>query len=318
MKILKHSLSISIWVFTLICFSQEQQKQQFSNLEIDKVVNDLCISITNTYFHITKGEQLTSLIRNKLKAGDFYKQPIHEVTKELTRILRKEANDVHFYVGKNRKTDNKKEVVKKVKINKNGGFVEVKLLENNIGYIKWTNCLASDLAFKKITSALVFLEGCDYLIFDITKNGGGDGRSSGHINKYLFKTNEYQNLLIKRCKDEQDWYQSEVAYNYTEGPNFFKIPVYIMVSKNTASAAEYFAFIAQEMGRATILGQKTAGAGNPVSKVSFGDFFAFIPICEIKTKEGKSIEAKGVVPDIELKSNDWMNETINYIISTKK
>ena len=176
----------------------------------------------------------------------------------------------------------------------------MKILDNNIGYVKWNRCIASDEALKKIKSALVFLEGCDYLIFDISINGGGDGRSNGFINQHLYANSEYQNLLVKRCKGEKEWHQSEVPYNYSDGPKFYDAPIYIITSKETGSAAEYFAFISQEMKRATILGEKTTGAGNPVTMVTIGDFYMYVPICEIKTIEGKSIEAKGVIPDIKI------------------
>ncbi|RYF96181.1 MAG: hypothetical protein EOO02_22480, partial [Chitinophagaceae bacterium] len=92
--------------------------------------------------------------------------------------------------------------------------------------------------------------------------------------------------------------------------------VFIMVSDRTASAAEYFAFIAQEMKRATILGAKTAGAGNPVTMVNFDNYFAYIPICQITTKSGKSIEGVGVMPDVQLTENR-LEETINYILGKR-
>lgn len=228
-------------------------------------------------------------------------------------LLRNQTNDIHFYIGKSNPDVEKDPIKELPKQNFNGGFTEVKILENNIGYIKWDRCIANDEAFRKIKSALVFLEGVDKLIIDISENPGGDGRSGNFINYHLYENPSYQSLLMKRCVGEENWYQSEVAYNYSDAPKFFDIPLYIITSKNTGSASEYFAFTAQEMQRATIIGKTTAGAGNPVTMVTMGDYFMYVPVCEIVTYEGKSIEAKGVIPDIELISNDLLNETLNYI-----
>tara|TARA_B110000114_G_C15031084_1_gene372966 strand:- start:229 stop:1182 length:954 start_codon:yes stop_codon:yes gene_type:complete len=316
MNIIKQLFTTAFLLATMIVFSQDFD--ELSRKQTDSLINNLCLNLQNTYFDSLKANELSKVLNQKLKKEEFYNIKTDSLTKKLTSILRQSTKDIHFYVGRNIKTQNSDTIKEFPKVNFNGGFIEIKILRNNIGYIKWDRCIANDEAFKKIKSALIFLEGCDYLIFDISNNPGGDGRSSGFINQHLYRDSTYQNLLLKRCVEEKEWYQSEVAYNYSDGPKLYDIPVYIITSKNTGSAAEYFAFIAQEMKRATILGETTAGAGNPVTMVSFGDFFAYIPICEIKTYEGKSIEAKGVMPDVNLISKDWINETVEYIIKNNK
>jgi C-terminal processing protease CtpA/Prc len=300
-----------------ILFSQKQDT--LSRNHTNELVNNICKNLEEKYFNESKSLELSTLLKHKLSKNKFYNIPTDTLTKHLTKLLREKTNDIHFYVGRNKKKAKDNESNQKTaNKNYNGGFVEVKILENNIGYIKWDMCIANDEAFEKIKSAFVFLKGCDYLIFDISKNPGGDGRSSGFINQHLYEDTKYQSLLIKKCRGESEWHQSEVPYNYSDGPKFFDIPIYIITSKNTGSAAEYFAFIGQQMNRATILGDTTAGAGNPVTMVTIDDFFIYIPICEIKTQEGKSIEAIGVVPNVFLTSKDWVNETLEYIMNTNK
>ena len=320
MKYLKIIPLAILLVTTINSYSQTAELKtvalNYTKTETDSLLQNLCKNLKETYFNNEKSEMLQKTLMTKLKSGDFYNLPVDTITKKITELLRTKANDIHFYLGHKNK-DEKSNIGEKKKENFNGGFVEVKLLEHNIGYIKWIKGVANDEAFEKIASAFTFLKGCEYLIIDITHNPGGDGRSNGFINQHLFKENDYQNLLLKKCKGESDWHQSEVPYNYSPAPKFFEIPLYILVSKKTGSSAEYFAFIAQEMGRATILGETTAGAGNPVTMKSFGDFFAYIPICEIKTTDGKSIEGKGVIPNVKLSSTDWIKETINYILSKK-
>lgn len=298
-------------LFAFLVFSQlNAQNNTLSKPETDSMITELSEVLNRTYFDKVKSEIIIETLQKKLKAGELYDVP--NITSKLTIILRELTNDIHFFVGVNPPRDNERRPRQERSYN-NGGFSEAKIIDINIGYIKWNDFTANDDSFQKIISALQFVEGCKYLIFDISKCPGGDGRIGGFVQSHLFRNNSYQNLLLKKCGGDDDWYQSEVPYNYTNGPKFYDIPVYVMVSEGTASAAEYFAWILQEMGRATILGKTTAGAGNPVTRVEFGDYFAFIPICQIITKDGRSIEAKGVIPDVELPTDSLLQETIKYI-----
>lgn len=187
------------------------------------------------------------------------------------------------------------------------------MLEGNIGYIKWNDFVADERSFQKAIAALQFLQGCKYLIFDLSECPGGDGRAGGFMNAHLFKDHDYQDILRKRCTGEREWHRSEVAYNHAKGPKFYDVPVFVIVSGHTASAAEYFALIIKETGRGIVLGDTTAGAGNPVTMVTFGNYFAYIPICEIETRGGMSIEGKGLLPNVNLVSDDPLEETLEYI-----
>ncbi|RYY54940.1 MAG: hypothetical protein EOO09_12470 [Chitinophagaceae bacterium] len=286
-----------------------------SNALADSLVIHYLDKVDQVYFDKAGAATIRKELTHKRKAGEFYNLPAKTLTDTLSRVLRRITHDIHFYVGvkdvQKAETDRPKD---RPKINNNGGFAEVRLLRENIGYLKWTNFIADDNSFQKFIAAAKFLQGCESLIIDISQNGGGDGRIGGFVNQHLYEDAAYQDLLIKKCGGEKDWHQSEVPYNYSDGPKFYDIPVFIMVSDRTASAAEYFAFIAQEMKRATILGAKTAGAGNPVTMVNFDNYFAYIPICQITTKSGKSIEGVGVTPDVPLTENR-LEATIEYILA---
>jgi hypothetical protein len=292
-----------------------------SNKETDSLVIHYCAVLKDYYFDKPKAKEIEKVLLKKLKSKEFYGLPAPLLTNHLSLLLRDLTKDLHFYVGiqdpapqQSDETTATDPVPQEESVNHPSGFTEVKLLENNIGYIKWTEFIADDHSFKKFIAALTFLEGCDFLIFDISNCPGGDGRMGGFVNRHLYETDDYQNILLKKCAGEDEWHQSEVPYHYTNGPTFYHVPVFIITSKNTGSAAEYFALIAQETKRAVILGETTAGAGNPVIMIPFDSYFAYVPVCEIKTQSGKSIEGKGVVPDVLLKSDNWLEETQNYIL----
>jgi len=286
-----------------------------SKQETDSLILQYCEVLNETYFNQEKARDVTRTLRKKLKAGEFYN--VTQLTDRISLLMREMTHDIHFYLGVNQPADTTiiSEVTDASAEHKNGGFSQVRILEGNIGYIRWDAFVVDEGSFKKAIAALQFVEGCKALIFDLSHCPGGDGRIGSFMHRHLFEGDAYQNLLQKRCTGEKSWSVSEVPYNYTNGPALYDLPVYVIVSEHTASASEYFALIMQEMKRGVVLGNTTAGAGNPSTIVTFGNFFAYIPICEIETTNGTSIEGKGVKPDIFLTSEDWIEETVEYIRS---
>ena len=76
--------------------------------------------------------------------------------------------------------------------------------------------------------------------------------------------------------------------------------VYVLVSNKTASAAEHFALALKSTGRATLIGEPTAGANHFGGGRPLSDHFAvWMPVgrtYDIRT--GKDWEGAGIAPDI--------------------
>jgi hypothetical protein len=77
------------------------------------------------------------------------------------------------------------------------------------------------------------------------------------------------------------------------------IPVYVLTGKNTASAAEEFAYNLKSMKRAKLIGETTQGAAHPVTKeLILGTFDVRLPYGRpINPVTGTNWEGKGVEPD---------------------
>jgi C-terminal processing protease CtpA/Prc len=317
-KINLFSLILLFFVGIQLSCAQKQQKSS-AQQDVSALIAILKYNLSSQYFDKAKSDLLVKNLIEMESKKVFDGNSAEVSAQMITDMLRKETKDKHFnviayHIDPDQKQDTWKQTVF------TGGITSVKILKNNIGYIKWDACIAGEEAFKKIRTALDSVSACGKLIVDITENPGGDGASSAFINQFLYESKDYQTLLIKKCTGEIDWHQSEVIFNYNEGPKLFKMPLYIIVSDQTFSAAEYFAFTAKEMNRATILGKTTAGAGNPGSGMNFSlansetGFWMFIPNCQITTRAGHSIEGVGVQPDVELKTSDLVNESIEYVM----
>jgi hypothetical protein len=76
----------------------------------------------------------------------------------------------------------------------------------------------------------------------------------------------------------------------------------VLTSQGTGSAAEEFSFVLKNQGRATIVGDRTAGAGHMVRSVPAGHgFVASISITRVTDpKTGREWERDGVQPDLRV------------------
>jgi hypothetical protein len=146
----------------------------------------------------------------------------------------------------------------------------------------------------------------DALVIDLRANPGGDASMIRLLTTYLFA--EQQHLIDWHVRDTDETVQSWTL-DVVPGKRLTEIPVYVLASDRTASAAEEFTFDLQHLERATVVGDTIAGAGHTVNSV-FMHFSGFrvgmrVPYghaIDPKTKRGW--EGVGVIPDIAVSSND--------------
>lgn len=83
--------------------------------------------------------------------------------------------------------------------------------------------------------------------------------------------------------------------------NPYSGPIAILIDGTSASTSEVFASGMQEIGRAVIVGERSAGAALPsvFTKLPTGAVFQYA-IADFRSPRGKLIEGTGVTPDIEV------------------
>ena len=195
-----------------------------------------------------------------------------------------------------RETERAREAMRR----QNYGFRKVEILPGNTGYLRLDQFPGTDDAADVAVGAMNFLRNSDAIIFDLRANGGGDASMIRLLTTYLFR--DQQHLIDWYIRDVDETVQSWTQ-DYVPGRRLTEIPIYVLVSDRTASAAEEFTFDLQHLKRATVVGDTTAGAGHTVNTV-FIHFDKFrvgmrVPYGNaVDPKTGKGWEGKGVIPEI--------------------
>src|SRR4051812_19918059 len=177
--------------------------------------------------------------------------------------------------------------------------VKQEILEPQFGYVglsSFNESAAADVkkAIEKI-EAKGKLRG---LVFDMRMNPGGLLDQAVEVSS-LFVDDGVVVSTIGRNKD-----QKEVKYA-RKGVARKDFPVAILVNSSTASAAEIVAGALQDHKRAIIMGQPTFGKGSVQTVIELGqDIGLKLTIARYYTPSGRSIQEKGVQPDIVLEDFD--------------
>lgn len=181
------------------------------------------------------------------------------------------------------------------------GFRGVQILPGNIGYIDLRQFSEIDFSDPKdparaaADSALTFIGGTDGVIFDLRDNGGGAPSMVGYLTSAFTPANApIYNVFHSRERTE-----NEAPEVYHADPRL-TVPVYILISARSGSAAEAFPYTMQAAQRAVIVGEASGGAANPGGMVPAGAGFAVFvsrgsPINPIT---GSNWEGSGVKPDV--------------------
>jgi Peptidase family S41 len=194
----------------------------------------------------------------------------------------------------------------------NYGFRRAGLAAEGIGLLELTLIPDTDnaLALTAARAATSLVANTDALILDL-RNVPGGWPSGGRVLLGHFLADEPVHLLTMtpRTGDPQrDWTPAPNPLGHR--PDF---PLLILVGPRCASVGEAFAYCAQSLGRATVIGQPTAGAANPGDFVPLDNrFTAFIPTeAPTDPRTGTNWEGTGVHPDIDVDPADALDTAVN-------
>jgi len=181
----------------------------------------------------------------------------------------------------------------------NYGFPEIKVVDENIGYVRIDEFSHSERAKGAAIKAMAAVADCEALIFDLRYNIGGSPELTHLIASFLFDAPTLLGSYYNRLEDSvTDIYTLESLPGKRFGQ---KKPVFILTSSKTGSAPEMFAFCLQDLKRAVVVGEKTMGMAHGARYMAVNDrFWMMIPIVRpVSPVSKKDWEGTGVAPDIQ-------------------
>lgn len=216
------------------------------------------------------------------------------------------------------------------------------MINDEVGYFHLTDFTVN--ASKDVRDAIIKLkeQGAKKIIFDLRDNPGGLLTEAINIaNLFIPKDKE----VVSTKSKVADWNKSYLALN---NPLDLTIPVIVLTSDHSASAAEIVSGVIQDYDRGILVGEKTFGKGlvqatKPLSynaqlKVTTAKYYIPSGRCiqaidyskkkedgsatriadslrrEFKTKNGRKVfDGAGVSPDVKVEKGDFAAITVSLI-----
>ena len=286
--------------------STDSTQADFTSAERVQIVNALADQLKERYIVPETGLQMSAYLKDHVADGTFEAglSPFN-FARELTAGLQGLSHDKHLrvaysgeilpaegepdeeYAAKNRSAVEKT----------NCGFERLEVLPGNFGYVQMTyfgdvkDCGSTGAA------AMEFLSHSSALIFDLRRNRGGDPRMVTLMLSYLFEQKTHVEDIYQRPRNKKT--------EYWTTPKKIKVhmantPVFVLMSRSTLSGAEQFCYDLKNLHRATLIGERTAGASHPVRYHRLNDhFYVALPEYRYISPYTKGDwEGEGVAPEV--------------------
>ncbi len=191
------------------------------------------------------------------------------------------------------------------------GLRTLKMLEGQTAYFEFDGFPGDDASLEAVAKAIEEQPEMEAVIFDLRDNNGGAGDMVVLLcNRFL-----EADLLLYTFAGRSDDSPREVRSSTCDRHFGTTMPVYILTSENTLSAAEAFTYILQDFGRALVVGERTAGMANPSRTFTIaGRFDLTVPFLIIRYgKNGGTFAGVGITPDIEVSAESALETALKKL-----
>jgi C-terminal processing protease CtpA/Prc len=296
-----------------ICIGQAQDQQDV-NLSPEtkfQVISEVLQQLRSKYVFPDVAVQMERAIRNHVADGDYATiTSARQFAERLQSDLRIVGRDQHLEVEYSHEPipiqdANQQEKIdpeRQARIRYKGGLVNywfknADILPGNLGYLRFDGFFPlKDGGCETADSAMTFLGHTSALIIDLRANRGGDPEIGLVVMGYLFDKPVHLGDFLSR----PDGSRIENRISPHNSGTKYSGDVYVLVSGDTISAAEGFAYDLKSIRRAVVIGERTAGAAHPAFDYRVSEHFTLtIPTSRyVNAVTGTDWEGTGVVPDI--------------------
>ena len=203
-----------------------------------------------------------------------------EMSVAATKIKGEEGSKVKVEILRGTETLNFELIRENIKVNP----VEGKILQNNIGYIKFSSFDENTSEEFKEKYQELEKQGIKSLIIDLRNNGGGIVSEALKIADYILDKDKV--ILYEVDKNQNEKIEK------TKTDPIINMPIVVLTNKNTASSSEILAGALKDYGKAKIVGTKTYGKG-------------------VITPNRTKINKVGIEPDEEVQLSEELKNKLN-------
>ena len=304
----------------VIGVSAQTELRPVDQAEKDQLIDSITSILDANYVFPEVALEMSALLNKNLRKGSYDKiSDPHELAELLTTDLQSISNDLHLRVRyeaeqiermRNAEVsvqDSIDLVQRRLHHNRanNYGFKKVDILDGNIGYLELSGFWGVDEeAGAAAEAAMNFLSNSDAFIIDLRQNGGGSPAMIQLITSYLYGPNRvHLNNFYNRPNDS---YSQTWTLPYVPGKRRPDVPVYVLTSSSTFSAAEEFSYNLKHLERATLIGETTGGGAHPGgTRIATDRFTIWVPDGRaINPNTETNWEGVGVIPHVKVAASE--------------
>lgn len=190
------------------------------------------------------------------------------------------------------------------------------LLEDGIGYVRISSFQRPTINLLKKTIERLKEENDGYLnslILDLRNNPGGVLEGAVDVSNLFL--DDVGTIVYTEGRISG----SNTKFFSDSGDTLSDSPMVVLINKGSASASEIVAGALQDHKRAIIMGDTSFGKGSVQTILELKDSYGLkITTARYYTPNGRSIQAKGIEPDIKLKNIKLGEEEEENIIDTQE
>lgn len=300
----------------LCLLSQTEQNKAFLDKKATKtLVDTLAFQLRKYYVFKEAANRMGAYIQKRYKEGAYNNiTDPHILAGQLTKDVSSVHLDEHFHVEYNPEIAKElsgeiEDVPKYVegKLNKerekNFGFKKVEILNGNIGYLEISSFSRLNPYSKQAAdAALQLISNSSALIIDLRYGVGGSLDMVTYLISHFFKEKTLiMDIFLRSERDTLHYYTTPDSLP----GRLCEIPIYILTSYKTFSAAEALTYGLQSQGRATVVGEVTRGGAHTVKYRNLtSGFIGDIPFGVARNPITKTNWEKiGITPDVMVNEN---------------
>lgn len=293
-----------------------------------EVVSDLKVALRQNYVFPERIPAISAELDRRVQSGSIDAAPFAAA---LAQGMVKASKDLHFSVAfdpagvaADRRAKAGGEATTQAQRDSeraaNFGFRDARRLDGGLAYIRFDFFADPQYALETAAGAMRFAEGAKGLIFDLRYNNGGVLEMAQFLMSYLYPAGKEQEFFDYNYNDKGirvargQWSLAAVP-----GQRSADIPVVVLTGSTSFSSAEWMAFSLQRLGRATVIGERTAGGAHPVTRVPIDDRFMLqVPVGQIRDPvHRQDFEGVGVTPDLAVPASGALLAAQKFLLQSR-